>query len=290
MNLSEFRIGDIGELATASTTMVIKDLIRNADVVSIGDIYIPVSWEGSAFADYTSSSVTVGKQFATTSTDTMFKYFKGSQNGATITLGDMPYVTNAHEMFYRTGHYRDAGSSAEIWNKITYNLGSMPALEYTDSMFYEAYVDAAPDLDLSNVTSAEHMFYGSYVTEAPRYNMPNCEDANYMFANCARLEAVPLMHINRNCYISYLFYSPYDSGLQYTRQNVVDLYMYYCDPNYWDSSAVSVWNSLHPNEDPYRYYYSDNSWNQVTSGSNQLGFVGKHTCGNQGVPQKWWSN
>ena len=293
LTLSEFRIGDIGELATVNpnaNSMVMKDLVRNADIVSIGDIYIPVSWEGNAFADYTSSSITVGKQFATTSTGTMFKYLKGNPHGTVITLGDMPYVTDASAMFFSAGHYTDVQSLDVIWNEITYRLGSMPALENTNNMFYEAYVDVAPNLDLSNVTSADHMFYGSYVTEAPRYNMPNCGNANYMFANCPRLESVPLMHINRYCYIDYLFYSPYYSGLQYTRQNVVDLYMYYCDPNYWASSAVSMWNTLHPNEDPYRYYYDDNSWNRRTSCYNQLGYVGYNTCGNQGVPQQWWNN
>lgn len=303
-SITDFVIGDIGELSSASSITVntaggsFIPSHGSIERVQIGDCYRDMQWTyGSHGACPYLKSVTVGTQYVTTGIAHMFKRVSGSDKGLTITLGDMPLVEDASQAF------RDAGasrSSTDIMaSEVTVNLGEMPSVTQTDEMFAYSYIfGQAPSMDLSNVTSAYHMFEGSHFSSAPRYNMPVCTRAEDMFANCPELTEVPLLHINSACNISRIFYSHSVSyGLRYSTQHPCELFAYYCDPRMWSQYSdgwMQYWFQLHPEITEHnpreieRYYYSDNSWNETSYTSMALASVSSAVNGQEGVPNAWY--
>lgn len=303
--LTEFIIGDIGELSSASYIELATGdghfipARGSIERVQIGDCYKDIHWITDDGACPYLKSVTVGTQYATTSIYTMFKGLSGSDKGLTITLGNMPLVTNAQQAFFAVG--ASQSTSSLMQSEVTLNLGSMPSLVNAREMFRQSYIfGAAPNLDLSNVTDANRMFQESHFSSAPRYDMPVCTNASQMFWNCPELTTVPLLHINSTCDISQLFYSKEVSeGLRRTTQHPCELFPYYCHPSMWGQYSTSwmyYWFQLHPeitNHDPIeieRYYYSDNSWNRTSENytSMALASVSETVNGQEGIPNIWY--
>jgi hypothetical protein len=304
-SITDFVIGDIGELSSASyieTNIGDGSFIPSQSSIErfqISDCYKDMHWvTDSVHSCPYLKSVTIGTQYATTSIHTMFKNTSGSSKGLTISLGDMPLVEDATQAFRSAGASRS--SSSIMASEVFVNLGAMPSVTETDEMFAYSYIfGRAPNMDLSNVTRAYHMFEGSHFSSAPRYSMPVCTDASNMFASCPELTEVPLLHINGTCNISHLFYA-YDisEGLQRTTQHPCELFAYYCHPNMWGQYSTGwmyTWFQLHPeitNHDPIeieRYYYSDNSWNRTSYTNLALASVSMRVNGQEGIPNIWYN-
>lgn len=304
-SLTDFVIGDVGELSSAS---YIEFATGNGhfipakgsiERVQIGDCYKDIHWIANGGACPYLKSVTVGTQYATTSIYIMFKDLSGSDKGLTINLGDMPLVTTAEQAFFLVG--ADHSSSDQMQSAVTLNLGSMPSLVNAKEMFRESWIfGAAPNLDLSNVTDARYMFQESHFASAPRYNMPVCTEANNMFWKCSELTEVPLLHINSTCNIDQIFYSKdVSAGLRRSTQHPCELFAYYCHPSMWgrySTAWMDYWFRLHPEitepnpNEIYRYYYSDNSWNSTSYTSMALASVSEAVNGQEGIPNAWYND
>jgi len=306
-SITDFVIGDIGELSSASyidgTNIGDGSFIpaqSSIERFQIGDCYKDMHWVADSVhrCPYL-ESVTIGAQYATTSISTMFKGASGSSKGLTITLGDMPLVESAAQAF------RNAGASTSgpsiMYSEVVVNLGAMPSVTETDEMFAYSYIfGRAPNMDLSNVTRAYHMFEGSHFSSAPRYSMSVCTEASNMFASCPELTEVPLLHINSACNIAHIFYSKDVSyGLRESTQHPCELFPYYCHPSMWgrySTSWMQCWFQLHPeitNHDPIeieRYYYSDNSWNSSAYTNMALAGVSEAVNGQEGIPNAWYND
>ena len=303
--LTDFIIGDVGELSSASYISLntgdghFIPARGSIERVQIGDCYKDIHWVTDDGACPYLKSVTVGTQYATVSISTMFKGLSGSDKGLTITLGNMPLVTDAQQAFFNVG--ASQGSSSLMQSAVTLNLGSMPSLVNAREMFRQSYIfGAAPNLDLSNVTNARSMFQESHFASAPRYDMPVCTEASQMFWSCPELTEVPLLHINSTCNIAQIFYSAgSSSGLRFSTQHPCELFAYYCHPNMWNQYSTTwmeYWFRLHPeitNHDPIeieRYYYSDNSWNRTSYTDMALASVSSAVNGQEGVPDFWYND
>lgn len=305
-SITDFVIGDIGELSSASyidTNIGDGSFIPaqgSIERFQIGDCYKDMHWltDSVDYCPYL-KSVTIGTQYETTSIHAMFMNASGSSKGLTITLGDMPLVEDASQAFFTVG--ANHSSTSLMQSEVTLNLGSMPSLVNTREMFRQSYIfGAAPNLDLSNVTDAMYMFQESHFSSAPRYNMPVCTDASQMFWNCPELTEVPLLHINSTCNIAQIFLSKdVSDGLRNTTQHPCELFPYYCHPNQWsryDTSWMTYWFRLHPEiteQNPReieRYYYSDNSWNSTAYTSMALASVSSAVNGQEGIPNQWYDN
>lgn len=284
--LTSIKIGDIGFLVPNSTVAMTFSP-GDFESVEIGDIYNQAYWtqfQSGGGPATSCSSFKVGVQFRTTDMHNFFEDVIG--NNLTITLGDMPSLTNADHMFSCCGY--DSGTFVPI----TYNIGRMPSLANAHYMFYRCSIEAAPDLNFGNVTDASWMFSESNIVSAPDYNLPSATDARSMFDNCPRLMTAPLMHLPSDCDIGRLFYCDLATGntnFRYSTQNAVDLYLYYCDPSLWSQGAVAAWEALHGRNDAYQYYLANNSWNS-TDGYSQLYNFGQYVGGQQSVPDQWWGN
>lgn len=302
-SITDFVIGDVGELSSASYIELATGNGHfipskgSIERVRIGDCYKDIHWITNGGACPYLKSVTVGTQYATTSIYIMFKDLSGSDKGLTVTLGDMPLVTNAEQAFFNVG--ANHSTSSLMQSAVTLNLGSMPSLVNAKEMFRQSWIfGATPNLDLSNVTDARYMFQESHFASAPRYNMPVCTDASQMFWNCPELTEVPLLHINSACNIAQIFYSKEVSdGLQGSTQHPCELFAYYCHPSMWgryDTGWMYNWFQLHPEfteRNPIeieRYYYSDNSWNRTSYTSMALASVSRHVNGQEGIPNAWY--
>lgn len=305
-SITDFVIGDIGELSSASyipTNIGDGSFIPAQSSIErfhIGDCYKNMSWvTDSVHSCPYLKSITIGVQYATTGIHAMFKNASGSSKGLTITLGDMPLVEDASQAFRAAGA---SYSSTDIMeSEVFVILGAMPSVTETSEMFAYSYIfGQAPNMDLSNVTNAYHMFEGSHFSSAPRYSMPVCTTAERMFASCPELTEVPLLHINSSCDISQIFYSKgmYD-GLRDTLQHPCELFPYYCHPNKWQqysTSWMTNWFRLHleiTDQNPReieRYYYSDNSWNSTAYTSMALASVSSAVNGQEGIPNQWYDN
>lgn len=303
-SITDFVIGDVGELSSASsieTEIADGSFIPSQSSIvrfQIGNCYKDMHWVSDSVhrCPYL-ESVTIGTQYATTRIDYMFKSTSGSSKGLTITLGDMPLVEGAKHAFRRAGA---TTQSSIMDSEVFVNLGAMPSVTDTDEMFAYSYIfGTAPSMDLSNVTTAYHMFEGSHFSAAPRYNMPVCTRAENMFASCPELTEVPLLHINGTCDISHLFYAKDVSyGLRESTQHPCELFAYYCHPNMWgqySTSWMTYWFRLHPEiTDPnpqeiVRYYYSDNSWNSTSYTNMALAGVSEAVNGQEGIPNIWYN-
>lgn len=303
-SITDFVIGDIGELSSASyieTNIGDGSFIPSQSSIvrfQIGDCYKDMHWVTDSVHNCPYlESVTIGTQYATTSISTMFKNASGSPHGLTITLGDMPLVEGADRAFRSAG--ASMSSSSIMSSEVFVNLGAMPSVTQTDEMFANSYIfGRAPDMDLSHVTRAYHMFQESHFSSAPRYNMPVCTDASQMFWNCPELTEVPLLHINSACNIAQIFYSKdVSEGLRRTTQHPCELFAYYCHPSMWGQYStgwMDYWFRLHPEiteQNPneiYRYYYSDNSWNSTSYTSMALAGVSEVVNGQEGIPNSWY--
>lgn len=304
-SITEFIVGDIGELSSASYIELntgdghFIPARGSIERVQIGNCYKDIHWITDDGACPYLKSVTVGTQYATTSISTMFKGLSGSSKGLTITLGDMPLVTNANQAFFAVGASQ---SSTDIMESaVTLNLGALPSLVNAREMFRDSYIfGAAPNLDLSNVTDAYCMFYKSHFSSAPRYNMLACTEAFSMFGDCPELTEVPLLHINGTCHIDQIFYSKgVSNGLKYSTQHPCELFAYYCDPSMWgqySTNWMQDWFRLHPEiteQNPReieRYYYSDNSWNRTSYTLMALASVSSFVNGQENIPNVWYDN
>lgn len=304
-SLTDFTVGDVGELSSASYIVFntgdghFIPARGSIERFQIGDCYKDIHWTRDDGACPYLESVTIGTQYATTGIAYMFKDLSGSSKGLTITLGDMPLVESAQQAFYAVGASQ---SHVELMQSaVTLNIGQMPSLVDTSEMFSYSYIfGAAPNLDLSNVTRAYHMFQESHFSSAPRYDMPVCTDASQMFWNCPELTEVPLLHINGTCNIAQIFYSKdVSDGLRDSTQHPCELFPYYCHPSMWgqySTSWMDYWFRLHPEitepnpREIERYYYSDNSWNRTTYTNMALASVSSAVYGQEGIPNVWYNN
>ena len=288
----------IGTLGNANTTYGSSDYISvdggdgtfgatlpNVADISIGNVYIPVRYNsGSGFDGYKIRSFSSGNWYNQESFSGMF-YNAGQYANTSpgdeleIRLGDMPEAVDFSQMFMDSAY-------------IHLRMGSCPKVTNLDSMFYGSYTNTAPDIDSTLVTTARYMYNDTHeITSIPDYNFPLCTDIREFADESDKLRNAPLLKLASTCNVARAFYATSSRGLITTRQNINDIYMYYCAPSQWNSNAAQIWSQNHGGQNPYDYFAvaGNHSGILVDAGhQDALRYFGSATTGWPfGVPQDW---